>query len=99
MKCNTCKYFSLEKVRMGFGKDLDSNKSPYLYFEICNYLNIIIDVKRDIAGLDYEEHDIFPVWECPKLQELRKQDKMPHVMFSIVNRYTANDFDEWIKNN
>ena len=70
------------------------------YLLKCDVMNVILNAVKQIQGLKgITIQDVLPAWDCPKLQELRKNGKMPGVMLSILNGYTVNDFEEFMKNN
>jgi len=96
MKCNSCKFFSIEKLKIRA-----NNKNYYFILLLkCTELNIILEIVKEERGLEnIFIPDVSPAWDCSKLQELRKKDKAPHFELSIANGYLFNDFTDWIKNN
>ena len=99
MTCNNCKYFSIRELKTSV--KYANNRDYYSILLLkCKDLNIILEaVGRDAGLKDVEIPDILPIWDCPRLQELRKKDKIPHFELTILNGYTNNNFNEWIKIN
>lgn len=100
MICNNCKYFSISELKTSV--KYANNRDYYsVYLLKCKDLNIILKTIKEDAGLkDIEIPDVLPVWNCLRLQKLRKKDQVPHFELTIMkNGERMNDFNEWIKIN
>jgi len=99
MICNNCSNFSKGKLRV---KIKSGNKKAYYFIWLlkCIELNNTLETIKESQGLEeIKISNISPSWDCPELQRLRKQDKIPHFELTVLNGYTNNDFEQWIKSN
>lgn len=84
MECNNCPSFSVGKLKVINRYNYNRNYY-YILLVKCSKMNSILRIIRNQQGLeDVEIPDVKPPWNCPELQKLRKQDKVPHFEMSIL---------------